>query len=190
MMFSHVMEFFLTTKVPGGETFVTKKITRGLSRINYGLEKCIYMGNLEAKRDWGHAKDFVYMQWLMLQQEKPSDYVIATGQMHSVREFIELSAKHLGWNKQEGEQAIIWEKTGLDEVGKRADTKEVVIRVDPRYFRPTEVDQLQGDPSKARKELNWKPTITLNQIVAEMIEEDSNEAKKESLLKKERFFNI
>ena len=170
-----------------GETFVTKKITRGLSRINYGLEKCIYMGNLDAKRDWGHAKDFVYMQWLMLQQEKPSDYVIATGQMHSVREFIELSAKHLGWSSHEGEQAIIWENSGLDEVGKRADTGEVVIRVDSRYFRPTEVEQLLGDPSKARKELNWKPTKTLNEIVAEMIEEDSNEAKKESLLKKKGF---
>ncbi len=170
-----------------GETFVTKKITRGLSRINYGIEKCIYMGNLDAKRDWGHAKDFVYMQWLMLQQEKPSDYVIATGRMHSIREFIELSAKELGWNKREGGQSIIWENSGLDEVGKRADTEEVVIRVDSRYFRPTEVEQLQGDPSKAKKELNWKPKITLNQLVAEMIEADSNEAKKESLLKKKGF---
>ena len=145
------------------------------------------MGNLDARRDWGHAKDFVYMQWLMLQQEKPNDYVIATGQMHSVREFIELSGKQLGWNKRDGEQAIIWENSGLDEVGKRADTEEIVVRVDPRYFRPTEVEQLLGDSTKARKELNWEPKINLSQLVAEMIEEDSNEAKKESLLKKKGF---
>ena len=170
-----------------GETFVTKKITRGLSRINYGLEKCIFMGNLDAKRDWGHAKDYVYMQWLMLQQEKPADYVIATGQMKSVREFIELSAKKLGWNKADGGKAIIWEKSGLDEIGKRADTGEIVVRVDPRYFRPTEVEQLLGDSSKARKELKWETKITLNQLVKEMIEEDANEAKKESLLKNKGF---
>ena len=165
-----------------GETFVTRKITRGLSRINYGLEKCIYMGNLDAQRDWGHAKDYVQMQWLMLQQEKPQDYVIASGKMNSVREFVELSARELGWNKKEGGKAIIWEKSGLDEIGRRADTNEVVIRVDPRYFRPTEVEQLLGDASKARKELKWKPEITLSQLVTEMIEEDSSEAKKESLL--------
>ncbi len=166
---------------------MTKKITRGLSRINFGLEKCIYMGNLDARRDWSHAKDFVYMQWLMLQQEKPNHYVIATGQMHSVREFIELSGKQLGWNKRDGEQAIIWENSGLDEVGKRADTEEIVVRVDPRYFRPTEVEKLLGDSTKARKELNWEPRINLSQLVAEMIEEDSNVAKKESLLKKKGF---
>ena len=170
-----------------GETFVTRKITRGLSRIKYGLEKCVYMGNLDAQRDWGHAKDYVKMQWLMLQQDKPQDYVIATGQMNSVREFIELSAKELGWNKKEGGKAIIWEKSGLDEIGRRADTNEVVVRVDPRYFRPTEVEQLLGDASKARIGLKWKPEITLNQLVAEMIEEDSNEAKKESLLKNKGF---
>ena len=170
-----------------GETFVTRKITRGLARINFGLEKCIHMGNLDAKRDWGHAKDYVQMQWLMLQQENPQDYVIASGQMNSVREFIELSAKELGWNKTEGGKAIIWEKSGLDEIGRRADTNDVVVRVDPRYFRPTEVEQLLGDASKARKELKWKPQITLNQLVAEMIEEDSNEAKKESLLKTKGF---
>ena len=170
-----------------GETFVTRKITRGLARINYGLEKCIYMGNLDAKRDWGHAKDYVQMQWLMLQQENPQDYVIASGQMKSVREFIELSAKELGWNKKEGGKAIIWEKSGLDEIGRRSDTNAVVVRVDPRYFRPTEVEQLLGDASKARQELKWKPQITLNQLVAEMIQEDSNEAKKEYLLKNEGF---
>ena len=170
-----------------GETFVTRKITRGLSRINYGLEKCIYMGNIDAKRDWGHAKDYVYMQWLMLQQEKPEDYVIATGETKSVREFIELSAIELGWNKVKGGKGIIWERSGIDEIGKRADTQEVVVRIDPRYFRPTEVEQLQGDSSKARKELNWKNKISLEVLISEMIKEDSNEAKKEYLLKKRGF---
>ena len=170
-----------------GETFVTRKITRGLSRINYGLDKCIYMGNLDAKRDWGHAKDYVYMQWLMLQQEKPEDYLIATGKMFSVRDFIELSAKELGWNKEKGGRAIIWENSGLDEIGKRVDTGEVVVKVDSRYFRPTEVEQLIGDPSKARKKLKWETKITLNQLVSEMIEEDSKLAKKEFMLKAKGF---
>ena len=170
-----------------GETFVTRKITRGFTRINFGLEKCIYMGNLDAKRDWGHAKDYVYMQWLMLQQEKPEDYVIATGQMHSVREFIELSALELGWNKDKGGKAIIWENSGIDEIGKRADTNEVVVKIDPRYFRPTEVEQLLGDSSKARKKLKWQPKISLNQLISEMIKEDLNEAKKEYILKNKGF---
>jgi len=166
-----------------GETFVTRKITRGLSRINYGLEECIYMGNLDAKRDWGHAKDYVHMQWLMLQQEKPEDYVIASGKMKSVREFIELCAIELGWNKEKGEKAIIWEKSGIDEIGKRADTGEVAVKIDQRYFRPTEVDQLLGDASKARKKLEWEPSISLNELIAEMLKVDLNEAKKEYLLK-------
>ncbi len=170
-----------------GETFVTRKITRGLSRINCGLEKCIYMGNLDAKRDWGHAKDYVYMQWLMLQQEKPEDYVIASGQMNSVREFIELSSLELGWNKEKGGKGIIWENSGLDEVGKRSDTGEIVVKIDPRYFRPTEVEQLLGDASKAKKKLDWRPSISLNELIAEMIKEDLNEAKKEYLLKEEGF---
>ena len=170
-----------------GETFVTRKITRGLSRIHYGLEDCLYMGNLDAKRDWGHAKDYVYMQWLMLQQDSPEDYVIATGQMKSVREFIELSATALGWNKDKGEKGIVWEKSGLDEVGKRADTDEVVVRIDPRYFRPTEVEQLQGDATKARKKLNWEPKTSINELIYEMIEQDSNEAKKEYILKNKGF---
>ena len=170
-----------------GETFVTRKITRGLARINYGLEKCIYMGNLDAKRDWGHAKDYVYMQWLMLQQEKPEDFVIASGQMKSVRDFIELSTIELGWNIKKGGKGIIWEKSGLEEIGKRADTGQVVIRIDPRYFRPTEVDQLLGDASKARKKLNWKPVLSIEQLISEMIKEDLNEAKKESLLKRKGF---
>ena len=170
-----------------GETFVTRKITRGLSRINCELEKCIYVGNLDAQRDWGHAKDYVFMQWLMLQQEKPEDYVIATGQMKSVREFIELSALELGWNKEKRGKGIIWENSGIDEIGKRADTGEVVVRVDPRYFRPTEVEQLLGDSSKASKKLKWKPSITLNNLISEMIAEDSKEARKESMLIKKGF---
>ena len=170
-----------------GETFVTRKITRGLSRINYGLEKCIYMGNLDAKRDWGHAKDYVHMQWLMLQQKKPEDYVIASGQMNSVREFIELSAIELGWNKEKGGQGILWKNSGLDEVGIRSDTGEVVVKIDQRYFRPTEVEQLLGDASKARKKLGWQPKISLSQLISEMIEADSTEAKKEYLLRNEGF---
>ncbi|KGG09060.1 GDP-mannose 4,6-dehydratase [Prochlorococcus marinus] len=170
-----------------GETFVTRKITRGLSRVNYGLEKCIYMGNLDAKRDWGHAKDYVYIQWLMLQQEKPEDFVIASGQMKSVREFIEMCALELGWNKENGEKGIIWKNSGLDEVGIRADTDDVVVRIDPRYFRPTEVEQLLGDASKARKKLGWEPKTSLNELISEMIKEDSKEAKKEYLLKSKGF---
>ena len=170
-----------------GETFVTRKITRGLSRVNYGLEKCIYLGNLDAKRDWGHAKDYVYMQWLMLQQEEPEDFVIASGQMKSVREFIEMSALELGWNKEKGEKGIIWKNSGLDEVGIRADTEEVVVRIDHRYFRPTEVEQLLGDAEKAKKKLGWEPKTSLNQLISEMIKEDSIQAKKEYLLKRNGF---
>ena len=170
-----------------GETFVTRKISRGLSRIHYGLEKCIYMGNLDAQRDWGHAKDYVQMQWLMLQQEKPEDFVIASGQMKSVREFIELSAKELGWSKKEGGKAIIWEKSGLNEIGKRSDTGEVVVKIDPRYFRPTEVEQLLGDATKARKKLGWKTSMNLEELIAEMIKVDLNEARKEYLLKSKGF---
>ena len=170
-----------------GETFVTRKITRGLSRINFGLEKCIYMGNLDAQRDWGHAKDYVYMKWLMLQQEEPEDFVISTGQMNSVRDFIGLCAIELGWNKEGGTEGIIWEKSGIDEIGKRADTGEVVVKIDPRYFRPTEVEQLLGDSSKARKKLKWQPKISLNQLISEMIKEDSTDAKKEYMLKNKGF---
>ena len=170
-----------------GETFVTRKITRGLSRIDVGIDKCIYMGNLDSKRDWGHAKDYVFMQWLMLQQEKPEDFVIATGQMKSVREFIELCAIELGWNKENKGKGIIWEGNGINEIGRREDTKEVVIKIDPKYFRPTEVDQLLGDSSKARKKLNWEPIITIEQLISEMIKEDLKEARKESMLKKKGF---
>jgi len=171
-----------------GETFVTRKITRGLSRINCGLEKCIYLGNLDAKRDWGHAKDYVEMQWLMLQQESPEDYVISTGRTEKVRNFVELAAKKLGWTENNDDSlSIIWEGKGINEVGKRADTKEIVIRIDPRYFRPTEVDLLLGDSEKAKSKLGWSPKITLDDMVEEMIQNDLKIAQKELLLKKEGF---
>ncbi len=170
-----------------GETFVTRKITRGLTRINEGLEDCIYMGNIDAKRDWGHAKDYVYMQWLMLQQEKPEDFVIATGKMMSVRKFIELCAQRLGWALDEKCNGIIWEGDGIDEVGKRADTGNIVIRIDQRYFRPTEVEELLGDSTKAKKKLNWYPKISLEELINEMVDEDLKKAQKESLLRKKGF---
>ena len=166
-----------------GETFVTRKITRGLSRIDAGLDNCIYLGNLDAKRDWGHAKDYIEMQWLMLQQEKPEDFVIATGVTKTVRQFIEICAKKLKWHNKDGESAIIWEGDGLNEIGRRADTKDIVIRVDKRYFRPTEVDILVGNAEKAFKKLGWVPKIDLEELIAEMIEKDLKEAKKELNLK-------
>tara|TARA_B100000242_G_scaffold126304_1_gene89071 strand:- start:19153 stop:20289 length:1137 start_codon:yes stop_codon:yes gene_type:complete len=170
-----------------GETFVTRKITRGLTRIDAGLDKCLYLGNLDAKRDWGHAKDYVEMQWLMLQQEKPEDFVIATGRMESVRKFIEICAQKIGWNKGTNKNPIIWEGSGVEEIGRRPDSNEIIIRIDPRYFRPTEVEQLQGDTSKAFKKLKWKPTISLEKLISEMIEYDKTEASKESLLKSKGF---
>ena len=171
-----------------GETFVTRKITRGLSRIHYGLDNTLYLGNLNSKRDWGHAKDYVYMQWLMLQQENPEDFVISTGEMHSVREYIELCAAKLGWNNnKKGVKGIIWEGEGINEVGKRSDTGQIVIRVDPRYFRPTEVDELLGDSRKAREKLNWEPRISLEELISEMIDEDLKESQKESILKNKGF---
>ena len=170
-----------------GETFVTRKITRGLARIDAGLESCLYMGNLDSRRDWGHARDYVEMQWMMLQQNKPEDYVIATGRMESVRRFIELSARELGWNQQEKNNPIIWEGKGINEIGKRADNGEIVIRIDPRYFRPTEVDTLLGDPTKAKEKLGWIPTTTLEQLVSEMVTMDKEEAKKEAYLKRQGF---
>ena len=170
-----------------GETFVTRKITRGLARLNLGLEDCLFLGNLDAKRDWGHAKDYVEMQWLMLQQKKPQDYVISTGRTESVRRFIEICASKLGWNNQQNNSGIIWEGEGLNEIGRRADNGEIVIRIDPRYFRPTEVDYLLGDSSKALKELSWKPKTSLEEIIAEMIKHDESEAKKELFLKNKGF---
>ena len=170
-----------------GETFVTRKITRGIARINAGLDECIYLGNLDAKRDWGHARDYVEMQWLMLQQDKPDDFIIATGRTETVRKFIELSAKKIGWNNHENSIGIIWEGKGLNEIGRRADTKEIVVRIDKRYFRPTEVDQLLGDATKAFNKLGWKPKTTLEDLIEEMITFDSNEAQKEAILKNKGF---
>ena len=170
-----------------GETFVTRKITRGLARINAGLESCIYLGNINAKRDWGHARDYVKMQWLMLQQETPEDFVIATGRTETVRKFIEISADKLGWNKEKNGPSIVWEGKGIDEIGRRADTNEIVIRIDPRYFRPTEVDTLIGDPSKALLKLGWEPTLSLEELAEEMIIEDSQRASEETTLIKKGF---
>ena len=157
-----------------GETFVTRKITRGLSRISLGLEKFLYLGNLDALRDWGHAKDYVEMQWRMLQQENPEDYVIATGRQESVRTFIELAAKKLGWG------GINWEGESFNEIGKRKDTDETVVKIDKKYFRPSEVLSLLGDPNKAKINLGWEPKISLEELVQEMINEDLKQARIES----------
>ena len=164
-----------------GETFVTRKITRGLARINVGLEECLYMGNLDSLRDWGHARDYVEMQWLMLQQEQPEDFVIATGRQESVRHFIELTAEQLGWGGMQ------WDGKGTSEVGRRGDTGDVVVRIDPDYFRPTEVDTLLGDPSKAREKLGWIPKTTLEELVVEMVAADMEEAHKQNHLKRKGF---
>ena len=164
-----------------GETFVTRKITRGMARIDAGLEDCLYMGNIDSLRDWGHARDYVEMQWRMLQQEgPPEDFVIATGRQESVRRFIELTALELGWGE------IMWEGEGLEETGKRS-SGEVVVRIDPRYFRPAEVETLLGDPAKAKEKLDWTPTTTLEELVAEMVATDKEEAKKEAYLKLKGF---
>jgi GDPmannose 4,6-dehydratase len=169
-----------------GETFVTRKITRGLANITQGLESCIYMGNLDALRDWGHAKDFVRMQWMMLQQEVPEDFIIATGVQYSVRQFIEWSAAELGIKlKFEGlgvdeiatVVSIIGDKAPLLKVG------DVIVRIDPRYFRPTEVETLLGDPSKAKEKLGWVPEITVQEMCAEMVAYDLAQAKQHALLK-------
>ena len=164
-----------------GETFVTRKITRGLARIDAGLEECLFMGNLDALRDWGHARDYVEMQWRMLQQKQPEDFVIATGRQESVRRFIELAAKALGWGE------LQWNGEGLQEVGQRADTGAVVVRIDPRYFRPAEVETLLGDPTLAQKKLGWTPNTSLEEMVKEMIEHDQQEASKEAYLTKKGF---
>ena len=140
------------------------------------------MGNLDSKRDWGHAKDYVEMQWLMLQQKEPEDYVIATGRMETVRRFIELTAKELQWNTQGDSSAILWEGKGVNEIGRRADTKEIVIKIDQRYFRPSEVDELLGDSSKAYQKLGWEPKTNLEDLIKEMTKHDLKEAGKEKLL--------
>ncbi len=164
-----------------GETFATRKITRGLARIDSGLDECLHMGNLNAKRDWGHAKDYVEMQWLMLQQKEAKDYVISTGRMETIKRFIELTAEQLGWNKKENQSAITWEGEGINEIGRRADNNKVVIRVDPKYFRPTEVEELRGDASNAYREMGWKPTTTLEEMISEMVEQDKKLVNSDSL---------
>jgi GDPmannose 4,6-dehydratase len=170
-----------------GETFVTRKITRGLANIAQGVENCLYLGNLDALRDWGHAKDYVRMQWLMLQQDAPEDFVIATGVQHSVRQFIDWSARELGVTlKFEGdgidEIAVVDSISGHDATG--VAVGDIVVRIDPRYFRPTEVETLLGDPSLAKQKLGWEPEITVQQMCAEMIASDLAEAKRHALLKK------
>src|SRR5690606_25763893 len=162
-----------------GETFVTRKITRAMARIKLGLQKSLYLGNLDAKRDWGHAKDYVEMQWLMLQQDEPDDYVIATGQQYSVRQFVEYAAKELG-------MTIEWRGSGVDEKGYDGNGN-CIIAVDPRYFRPTEVETLLGDPSKAREKLGWSPRVSFAELVAEMVREDLKAAERDELVKRHGF---
>ena len=169
-----------------GETFVTRKITRGLANISQGLEDCLYMGNINALRDWGHAKDYVRMQWMMLQQEKPDDFVIATGKQFSVREFILLSAKELGieiefFGEGREEQGIV--KNILSTASTCLKKGDVIVKIDPKYFRPSEVETLLGDPSKAKEKLGWKPEISLEEMCAEMVNEDLKTAKKNAFLK-------
>ena len=156
-----------------GETFVTRKITRGLSRINSGQEDCLYLGNIDSKRDWGHAKDYVEMQWRMLQLDHPEDFVIATGRMESVRRFCELTSNALGWNNNGHKNGIIWENKGINEVGRRSDTGEIIIRIDPKYYRPTDVNELMGDATKAKRILGWEPKITLEELVNEMVKSEN-----------------
>ena len=158
-----------------GETFVTRKITRALARIKLGIQECLYLGNLDSLRDWGHAKDYVEMQWLMLQQDKPEDFVIATGVQYSVRDFVNIAAEELG-------MAITWRGHGVEEKGYDANGK-CVVAVDPRYFRPTEVDTLLGDPTKAREKLGWTPKISFHELVTEMVREDLKLAQKTDLVK-------
>ena len=168
-----------------GETFVTRKITRGLANIAVGIDKCLYMGNIDALRDWGHAKDYVEMQWLMLQQDAPEDFVVATGLQYSVRDFITWSARELG-------MVIDFNGEGLEEVGvvtsidKQADLKvsvgDVIVRIDERYFRPTEVETLLGDPTKAKEKLLWEPKISVQEMCAEMVAADLSEARKRVFL--------
>ena len=178
-----------------GETFVTRKITRALARIALGLQQCTYLGNLNARRDWGHARDYVEMQWLMLQQDKPDDFVIASGVQHSVREFVDKAAAELGIR-------LRWEGEGVDEIGivvsisssqapslsgQKIEEGQVIVRVDPRYFRPTEVESLLGDASKAKRELGWEPKISFEALVKEMVLADLEVAKRDALVEKHGF---
>lgn len=173
-----------------GETFVTRKITRAIGRIAEGLQECLYLGNLNAKRDWGHARDYVEMQWLMLQQPEPDDFVIATGRQCSVREFVELAAARAGIR-------LRWQGSGVDELGivdavspevnARLSSGAVIVRVDPRYFRPTEVETLLGDPTKAREQLGWTPKIGLEELVHEMVDHDLSLARRDALVRAHGF---
>jgi GDPmannose 4,6-dehydratase len=163
-----------------GETFVTRKITRALSRIKLGLQDCLFLGNLDAKRDWGHARDYVEMMWLMLQQDTPDDYVIATGEQYSVRQFVQAAADELGL-------PLRFEGQGVDEKAYHAQTGKCVVAVSPRYFRPTEVETLLGDPTKAHEKLGWTPRITFKQMVEEMAKADLREAERDSMCRKQGF---
>jgi len=163
-----------------GETFVTRKITRALSRISLGLQETLYLGNINAKRDWGHAKDYVEMQWLMLQQDEPEDFCIATGIQFSVRDFIDVAWGYLG-------HKVRWEGSGIDEKGYDISSGKLIVKVDQRYFRPTEVETLLGDPTKAKEKLGWVPKITFQEMVSEMMENDINIAKRDSLVSKHGF---
>jgi GDPmannose 4,6-dehydratase len=176
-----------------GETFVTRKITRAVANIGMGIQDCLYLGNMDALRDWGHAKDYVEMQWLMLQQDTPEDFVIATGKQYSVRRFVEVAAAELGLT-------LRWEGSGEAEIGivasiddkglnLRTDNlvNKAIVKVDPRYYRPTEVESLLGDPSKAKNKLGWEPRITFEEMVEEMVQSDLNNAKRFALLKDQGF---
>lgn len=163
-----------------GETFVTRKITRALARIKLGLQECLYLGNMNALRDWGHARDYVQMQWMMLQQETPEDFVIATGEQHSVREFVELAAKEIGIQ-------VRWEGQGENEKGYDAQTGKCIVAVDPKYYRPAEVETLLGDPSKAKQKLGWVPTTSFQELVSEMMREDMKGAQRDELVKQHGF---
>ena len=165
-----------------GETFVTRKVTRALARIKLGLQDCVYLGNIDAKRDWGHAKDYVEMQWLMLQQNEPEDFTISTGEQHSVRDFIEIAAKEINIE-------IKWKGEDIDEVGIDTKTDNIIVRIDKRYFRPTEVETLLGDSTKAKNKLNWQPKISFQALVKEMMMMDLDAAKKDKLCE-EKGFNI
>lgn len=156
-----------------GPTFVTRKTTRAVARIKKGLQDCLYLGNLDSKRDWGHAKDYVEAMWMILQAEKPTDYVVSTGKTQTVRSMVELSFRHAGME-------LKWEGEGIEEVGK-ADGK-IVVRIDPEYFRPTEVDLLLGDPTKIRKELGWTPKVSFEELIKEMVEEDMKDCEKSQLM--------
>lgn len=157
-----------------GETFVTRKITRAVARVKLGLQKSLYLGNIDAKRDWGYAGDYVKAMWMMLQQEQAEDFVIATGEMHTVREFVEFAFKHVGID-------IVWQGTGVDEKGVDAITGDVLVQIDPRYFRPTEVELLLGDPTKAKEKLGWTPKTTLKELVCMMVGEDLKSAERDVL---------